>query len=81
MGKAKKGKRPKLVRVCDLEPGQRIRFHDGVAAPNAKVYEVGRFLPIEGINRGHLELKDPQADRLEGAPDLLSRGFRVEVVS
>jgi hypothetical protein len=81
MGKAKKGKRPELVRVGDVQPGQWIRFHDGVAARNLKVYEVVRFVPIPGTNQGHLELKDPQADRLEAAPDLLSAGFRVELVS
>jgi hypothetical protein len=81
MRKAKKGKRPELVRVGDVHPGQRIRFHDGVAVRNPKVYEVVRFLPILGTNQGHLELKDPEAGRLEAAPDLLSAGFRVELVS
>jgi len=52
-----------------------------VAAPGAKVYQVVQFLPISGTDRSHLELKDPQADRLEVVPDFLSRGFRVELVS
>ena len=79
--RATKRKRPQLIRVGDLEPGQRIRFHDGVAVRNPKVYEVVRFVPIPGTNQGHLELKDPQAGRLEAAPDLLSAGFRVELVN
>ena len=82
MGKGK-GKRrgPDLVRVGDLQPGQRIRFHDGVTLFNSKVYEVVRFTRVKGNPRGYLELKDPETNRLEAAPDLLSEGFRVELLS
>ena len=80
MGKKGKRKGPNLVRVSELQPGHRIRFHSGVALSNPKVYEVVRFLPIQGTSQGHLELKDPATDQLEVAPDLLSEGFRVELL-
>ena len=73
--------KPKLVAVGDLQPGQRIRFHEGLRVTNPKVYEVVRFLPLPGIGWGYLELKDPQTDRLETAPDLRNGRFRVELVS
>ena len=81
MGRAKRREKPKLVAVGDLQPGQRIRFHDGLKVTNPKVYEVVRFLPLPGIGWGYLELKDPQTDRLETAPDLRNGRFRVELVS
>jgi len=77
MGRAKL----RLVTVCDLQPGQRIRFHNGLRVTNPKVYEVVRFRPLGSLERGYLELKDPQTDRLERAPDLVHGRFRVELVS
>ncbi|MBV9490686.1 MAG: hypothetical protein JO069_13335 [Verrucomicrobia bacterium] len=81
MGKAKKRPGPNLVRVGDLKPGDRIRFHDGVTVTNPTVYEVVRFLPIKGTDQGHLDLADPETGRLESAPQLLNCGFRVELVT
>ena len=82
MGKAKK-RRTKLKRVtvAELQPGQRIRFHNGLWVTNPKVYEVVRFRPLRSRARGYLELKDPQTDRLEAAPDLLHGRFQVELVA
>jgi hypothetical protein len=77
----KRGNGQSWSRLATLSPGRRTCFHDGVAAFGAKVYQVVQFLPISGTDRGHLELKDPQADRLEVVPDFLSRGFWVELVS
>ena len=77
MGRA----RPKLVPVGGLQPGQRIRFHDGPRVTNPKVYEVVRFRPLRGLDRGYLELKDAQSGRPEAAPDLLHSRFQVELVS
>jgi hypothetical protein len=81
MGKAKHRAKLKLVRVGDLQPGQRIRFHNGLWLTNPKVYEVVRFRALRGVERGYLELKDPQTDQLEVAPDLLHGGLQVELVS
>ena len=70
-----------MVSVGDLQPGQRIRFHNGLWVTDPKVYEVVRFRPLVGIERGYLGLKDPQTDRHEAAPDLLHGRFQVELVS
>jgi hypothetical protein len=64
-----------------LQPGLRIRFHNGLWVTNPKVYEGVRFRPLPGIERGYLELKGPQTDRWEAAPDLLHARFRLELVS
>jgi hypothetical protein len=81
MGKAKGRATPKLVPVSELRPGQRIRFHNGLWVTNPKVYEVVRFRPLRGLDRGYLELKDPQTGQPEAAPDLLHGRFQVELVS
>jgi hypothetical protein len=68
--------------LATLRPGATdLLPRRGGGSPGAKVYQVVQFLPISGTDRDHLELKDPQADRLEVVPDFLSRGFRVELVS
>jgi hypothetical protein len=70
-----------LVTVGDLQLGQRIRFHNGLWVTDPKGYEVVRFRPRRSLERGYLELKDPQTDRLEAAPHLLHGRLQVELVA
>jgi hypothetical protein len=56
MRKAKHRAKLNLVTVGELQPGQRIRFHNGLWVTNPKVYEVVRFRPLRSLQRGYLEL-------------------------